>query len=341
MSLRTLNDIFLTLADSRRPRVMMHREAIEWVSISADELYRNVVGVARAFEGWGIGKGDRVAILSENRPEWTVTDFACLAIGAVVVPIYATLTDGQTASLLRDAGVRAIAVSNQHQLDKVLCVREQTFLERILVMDHVESAQAYPIRRLMLQGPQQRDAEFDSRARSIGPEDLAIIIYTSGTTGDSKGVMLTHGNMASNIECSLSEFGVGVGETSISFLPLSHVTARHVDFAMLYHGVTLAYCSSMEVLPKALNELHPTVFVAVPRFYEKVYMQVVQKTRAFPKRAIYDWAIRVGKKHENEVLAGRTPTSLAWRLANRLVYSQVRAGLGGKVELFISGGAAL
>ena len=320
---------------------MMHREAIEWVSISAEELYRNVVGVARALENWGIGKGDRVAILSENRPEWTITDFACLAIGAVVVPIYSTLTDRQTANLLRDAGVRAIAVSTKQQLDKVLSVREQTFLERILVMDHVESAQAYPIHRLMLQGPQQRDADFDMRARSIGPEDLATIIYTSGTTGDSKGVMLTHANMASNIECSLFEFGVGEGETSISFLPLSHVTARHVDFAMLYHGVTLAYCSSMEMLPKALNEVHPTVFVAVPRFYEKVYMQVVQKTRAFPKRAIYEWAMRVGKKHENEVLAGRVPTSFAWRLANRLVYSQVRAGLGGKVELFISGGAPL
>ena len=321
--------------------MMMHREAIEWVSISAEELYRNVVGVARALEGWGIGKGDRVAILSENRPEWTITDFACLAIGAVVVPIYSTLTDRQTANLLRDAGVRAIAVSTKQQLDKVLSVREQTFLERILVMDHVESAQAYPIHRLMLQGPQQRDADFDMRARSIGPEDLATIIYTSGTTGDSKGVMLTHANMASNIECSLFEFGVGEGETSISFLPLSHVTARHVDFAMLYHGVTLAYCSSMEMLPKALNEVHPTVFVAVPRFYEKVYMQVVQKTRAFPKRAIYEWAIGVGKKHENEVLAGRVPRSFAWRLANRLVYSQVRAGLGGKVELFISGGAPL
>ena len=321
--------------------MMMHREAIEWVSISAEELYRNVVGVARALEGWGIGKGDRVAILSENRPEWTITDFACLAIGAVVVPIYSTLTDRQTANLLRDAGVRAIAVSTKQQLDKVLSVREQTFLERILVMDHVESAQAYPIHRLMLQGPQQRDADFDMRARSIGPEDLATIIYTSGTTGDSKGVMLTHANMASNIECSLFEFGVGEGETSISFLPLSHVTARHVDFAMLYHGVTLAYCSSMEMLPKALNEVHPTVFVGVPRFYEKVYMQVVQKTRAFPKRAIYEWAIGVGNKHENEVLAGRVPRSFAWRLANRLVYSQVRAGLGGKVELFISGGAPL
>ena len=321
--------------------MMMHREAIEWVSISAEELYRNVVGVARALEGWGIGKGDRVAILSENRPEWTITDFACLAVGAVVVPIYSTLTDRQTANLLRDAGVRAIAVSTKQQLDKVLSVREQTFLERILVMDHVESAQAYPIHRLMLQGPQQRDADFDMRARSIGPEDLATIIYTSGTTGDSKGVMLTHANMASNIECSLFEFGVGEGETSISFLPLSHVTARHVDFAMLYHGVTLAYCSSMEMLPKALNEVHPTVFVGVPRFYEKVYMQVVQKTRAFPKRAIYEWAMRVGKKHENEVLAGRVPRSFAWRLANRLVYSQVRAGLGGKVELFISGGAPL
>ena len=208
---------------------MMHREAIEWVSISAEELYRNVVGVARALENWGIGKGDRVAILSENRPEWTITDFACLAIGAVVVPIYSTLTDRQTANLLRDAGVRAIAVSTKQQLDKVLSVREQTFLERILVMDHVESAQAYPIHRLMLQGPQQRDADFDMRARSIGPEDLATIIYTSGTTGDSKGVMLTHANMASNIECSLFEFGVGEGETSISFLPLSHVTARHAD----------------------------------------------------------------------------------------------------------------
>ena len=124
---------------------MMHREAIEWVSISAEELYRNVVGVARALEEWGIGKGDRVAILSENSPEWTITDFACLAIGAVVVPIYATLTDRQTANLLRDAGVRAIAVSTKQQLDKVLSIREQTFLERIIVMDHVESAQAYPI----------------------------------------------------------------------------------------------------------------------------------------------------------------------------------------------------
>src|SRR4030095_5428459 len=195
--------------------------------------------------------------------------------------IFSTLRGGQTADLLRDAGVRAIAVSTQTQLDKVLGIRDQTFLERIIVMDHLESAHAYPMSRLMLQGPQQRSEEFEPHARSIRPDDLATIIYTSGTTGESKGVMLTHGNMASNIVCSLGEFGVGEGEISLSFLPLSHVTARHVDFAMLYHGVTLAYCPPLERVQQALTEIRPTVFVAVPRFYEKVYGQVVQKTREF------------------------------------------------------------
>lgn len=341
MSLRTLNDIFLKLADRQGATVMKHREAIDWVSISTEELYRKVLGVAQALEQWGIGKGDRVAILSENRPEWTITDFACLAIGAVVVPIYATLTDRQTAALLNDAGVRAIAVSTQLQLDKVLSIRDQTFVEKIMVMDHVETAHAVPMGRLMNQGPAARVPEFEERARSIRPDDLATIIYTSGTTGTSKGVMLTHGNMASNIACSLLGFGIGEGEVSISFLPLSHVTARHVDFAMLYHGVTLAYCSHLEKLPQALAEIRPSIFVAVPRVYEKIYLQVLQKTKELPASAIYQWAIRVGKKYEPQILKGEIPEARSWRLANKLVYSQVRAGIGGNVKLFISGGAPL
>jgi len=170
---------------------------------------------------------------------------------------------------------------------------------------------------------------------------LATIIYTSGTTGIPKGVMLTHGNMASNIFCSLQGFGVGPGEISISFLPLSHVTARHVDFAMLYHGVTLAYLPLVHQLPQALLEVHPTIFVAVPRVYEKIHAQVDQKAKGFPKEWIYRWALAVGRTHRSEILAAQTPESLIWKLANRVVYSQVRAGMGGRAEVFISGGAPL
>ena len=153
--------------------------------------------------------------------------------------------------------------------------------------------------------------------------------------------MLTHGNIASNIQCSLLGFNMRPGLISISFLPLCHITARHVDFAMLYHGVTLAYCPFIERLPEALKEIRPQVFVAVPRVYEKIYAQAEQKAKGFPKRAIFDWALSVGKEHKPEILAGKTPTSSAWKLANKLVFSKIREGMGGKVETFISGGAPL
>ena len=341
MSLNTVNDVFFTIVESQSSRVMLHRQAINWVPISSQELYRNVVGIARQLEVWGIRKGDRVAILSENRPEWSTVDFACLMLGAVVVPIYSTLTDQQTAYLLNDSGTRIIFLSSKEQLQKVLAIKDQTALERVVVMDAVETAHAFHIHAIINAGPTERDATFDSRARAIGTDDLATIIYTSGTTGTPKGVMLTHGNLASNIACSLQGFDVGVGQTSLSFLPLSHVTARHVDLAMMYHGVTLAYCPFIEQLPQALREVKPTVFVGVPRVYEKVYNSVVQKTRKFPKSAIYRWSLRVGRRHKQQVLAGETPASRSWRLADRLVFSQVRAGMGGQVQLYISGGAPL
>jgi long-chain acyl-CoA synthetase len=153
--------------------------------------------------------------------------------------------------------------------------------------------------------------------------------------------MLSHGNLASNIACSLQGFDVRPGDLMISFLPLSHVTARHVDFAMLYHGVTLAYCSAIDQLPRALQEVKPTIFVAVPRVYEKIYSQVEQKTKSFPKSAIYRWALSVGRRQRGETLAGRIPSRLPWRIADRLVFSQVRAGVGGRVRIYISGGAPL
>src|SRR5271169_1332009 len=344
MSLKTLNDILLAVCKNRRDRVMLQRGAMGWVPISSAEIYRGVVGVARALASWGIGKGDRVAILSENRPEWTITDFAALALGAVTVPVYSTQTPEQTAFLLNDSGARVIAVSTKNQLEKVLTIQRHTPVERILVMDAVETAHAVHMQGLMLQGPTDFDPEFDARARSIAPDDLATIIYTSGTTGTPKGAMLTHGNMASNAACSMEAFGFGTKEeVSVSFLPLSHVTARHVDFALLYRGVVLAYCPDIAKLAQTLKEVQPNIFVGVPRVYEKIRQQVIAKSAGFPKSAVYRWALSVGRAHRADTLAGTRPQALSWKMkiADRLVFSRVRAGMGGKAEEFISGGAPL
>ena len=341
MTLRTLNDIFFAVVDRNQTCVVLQHQAGRWEAVSSREFYRDVVAVARCLKEWGLGKGDRVAILSENRLEWAVTDFACQLLGAVVVPIYSTLTAEQTGHILADSGAQVAVVSTENQLSKVLAAESFAPLKKIVVMDPVETAQAVCMQHIMRQGPDGRDGELEECGRRVAPDDLATIIYTSGTTGNSKGVMLTHGNMASNIACSLQGFEMNPGDVSVSFLPLSHVTARHVDMALLYHGVTLAYCPFIEHLPQALLEVRPTVFVAVPRVYEKVYVQVTQRAKKFPKSAIYGWAMTVGQAHRPEILAGKTPKSLAWRLANKLVFSQVRAGLGGRARIFISGGAPL
>jgi long-chain acyl-CoA synthetase len=346
MSLATLNDVFFAAAERNLDRAMLHRKEGKWLPISSSDFRRNVARTAHALQEWGIHRGDRIAILSENRPEWSVADFAILLLGAVTVPVYATLTPEQTAYTLRDSGASAIFVSTEQQLRKVQEILPQTQIQKIVVMDHAQiptdlAASCVLMDRFTTQGPLTLDAETESLARSIQPDDLATIIYTSGTTGTSKGAMLTHGNMASNINFSLLGFDMRPGQTSVSFLPLSHVTARHVDFTMLYHGVTLAYCPFMENLPETLLEVRPTICVSVPRVYEKIYARTEMTARGFPKRAIYRWALSVGRAHKPEILAGETPTSPSWKLANRLVFSKIRAGMGGKVETFISGGAPL
>src|SRR5579859_5548697 len=176
MSLQTLNDILLAVSASRRPRVMLQKGALGWAPISSAEVYRSVVGVARALESWGIGKGDRIAILSENRPEWTITDFAALSLGAVTVPIYSTQTADQTAFVLNDSGTRVIAVSSKSQLEKVLNIQSHTKVERIIVMDAVETAHAVHIQDLIRQGPAEADAAFDAQSQTVAPNDLATII---------------------------------------------------------------------------------------------------------------------------------------------------------------------
>ncbi len=342
MTLSTLNEIFFSIADRNQSCVMKYQVSEQWTAISPADFYRDVVGVSRALQDWGIAKGDRVAILSENRPEWTMADFACLLIGAVVVPIYSTLTDDQTAYILQNAGVRAVFVSSNKQLQKVLDKRDSTPVERIVVMDDGESDVAVSMAQLRKNGSKQRDAAFDKFALSAAaPNDLATIIYTSGTTGIPKGAILTHDNIASNISCSLNGFDISSADTSISFLPLSHITARHLDLALLYRGATLAYVPFIEQLPKALLEVCPTLVVAVPRVYEKVFAKADLGAKAFPKNLIYRWALATGRAHQKEILAGKQPASLNWTLANSLLYKRVRAGFGGHARCFISGGAPL
>jgi long-chain acyl-CoA synthetase len=374
MSLATLNDIFFAAVERKLERAMLHRVGSAWLPLSSQEFGRSTILTAQVLQEWGIGRGDRVAILSENRPEWPITDMASLLLGAVTVPLYTTLTAEQTAFALNDSGCRVIFVSSDIHLRKVLSIAAQTKLEKVVVMDRIEldrveltgresgsTASVVVMDTLAGRGASETDAQLgtatgtqsetkiesefekklEAQARAVGPDDLATIVYTSGTTGASKGAMLTHGNIASNISCSLLGFDIQPGQISISFLPLCHITARHVDFSMIYHGVTLAYVPFMEQLPAALLEVQPTTFVAVPRVYEKIYAQAERKAGRFARRAMFDWALSVGVENKAEILAGRTPTSRAWKLANKLVFSKIREGMGGHVRTFISGGAPL
>ena len=178
-------------------------------------------------------------------------------------------------------------------------------------------------------------------AKSIAPDELATIVYTSGTTGIPKGVMLTHANLVSNLFYAADYFNLAPGQISLSYLPLSHVTARHLDYVLFSCGVTIAYCPAVTLVPQYLSEVRPTIFVGVPRVFEKLRNRVLQNTAAGIKRRIYEWALAVGGLHRDEILAGKRPTSLRWKLADTLLYSKIRHAMGGRTRVLVSGGAAL
>jgi long-chain acyl-CoA synthetase len=342
MNIRTVNEVFYSVVEKDLDRVMMSKRDGKWIPLSSREFYRRVAAVAHALESWGLIRGDRVAILSENRPEWAIADFATMLMGAATVPIYATLTPEQTVYLLRDSGARFIFVSNRTQLQKILAIKDQCAVEKIVLMDAADEAGVVPMESLLQGAPEGRDQALDDRALAIGPDEVATVMYTSGTTGRPKGAMLTQGNLASNLVHSLDLYDFKKGQVSISFLPLSHVTARHVDYAMFWHGVTIAYCPVIEQLLATLAEVKPHFFVAVPRVYEKIQSNVQSKApTAGMKRRLYQWALRVGQEHKDKVLAGKRPASLRWLLADRLVFSKIKGALGGRVEIYISGGAPL
>ncbi len=342
MNIRTLNDVFFTLVERNDPRAAITRKNGEWTPISSSDFYQQVVATARQLQEWGVGKGDRVALLSENRPEWAIADFACLMLGAVDVPVYATLTAEQSLFLFQHSEARIVFVSTRQQYDKIVAIRSETKIERIVVMDDVPDVPDAVLMSSFMRNPvEQPDYQIEEIAKSIEPDDLATLIYTSGTTGTPKGVMLTHGNIAANLSVSLVPFDVGPDDLCVSFLPLSHITARHLDYALYFRGVKVAYCPLFDDLPRTLQEVKPTLFVAVPRVYEKIHNAVKHKASSGIKHKIYQWAMAVGRSHRAASLRGETPTSLKWKLANKLIFSKVREGMGGRARIFVSGGAPL
>ena len=346
-SLTTINDLFRRVAAAANPRAVLWQDEFgQWQPISSDQIYQRARALAEAFLGWGAQKGDRIALISENRWEWAVTDFATLAIGAVDVPIYPTLTGEQVAALVRDAGCRIAVVSTRQQFDKLNAVRGQTQLERILIMDSAAPPEGAIAFSELLAGADDRGSEhdpvFDALVRAVEPKDLATLIYTSGTTGEPKGVALTHANMAANQNYAPVDFNFTPADALISFLPLSHVTARALDYIMYTFGVQVAYCSQFDKLPQAMREIRPTVFVGVPRVFEKIRQEVERRAALSPvKKRLLAWAVGVGASHRDTVYDGRRPSSPLWKLADKLVYSKVREAFGGRVRIFVPGGAPL
>ncbi len=342
----TINDLFLHLSSAANPRAVLWQDPFgQWQPISSDQMYQRVRGLSRALLSWGARKGDRIALIGENRWEWAVSDFAILAIGAADVPIYPTLTGEQVAALLRDADCRIAIASTRQQFDKLNSVREQTNLERIVMMDSPAPEGAIAMSEILADADaegSEHDPVFDALVRSVGPGDLATLIYTSGTTGEPKGVALTHGNIASNQNVAGVDFHFDSNDACISFLPLSHVTARALDYVMYNYGAQIAYCSQFDKLPQAMKEVRPTVIVGVPRVFEKIRQAVEEKSSESPiKKRILAWALRIGSHSSATVYAGRKPTSFFWKVANKLAYSKVRDAFGGRVRIFVSGGAPL
>ena len=345
-SLSTINDLFARIAAAANPRaVLWQDEFSQWHPISSDQMYQRVRALATAFLRFGAQKGDRIALISENRWEWAVTDFAALAIGAADVPLYPTLTGEQIAEQVRDADCRIAVVSTRQQFDKLQSVRSQTQLQFIIMMDLPAPDGAIAMSELLAGADAlgaQRDPVFDALLRSVEPGDLATLIYTSGTTGEPKGVALTHRNFAANQNFVAVDFGFNSSDACISFLPLSHVTARALDYVMYNHGAQVAYCTQFDKLPQAMREIRPTVIVGVPRVFEKIRQAVMQKAGQSPvKKRLLAWAIRQGERFADTVYDGRQPGSLIWKLSNKLVYSKVQEAFGGRVRIFVSGGAPL
>lgn len=346
----TLVQLFFDATDQyRREDALLVKEGESWRAISHDEVERRVRHLALALGVLGVDRGDRVAIVSENRPEWAISDYAALCHGALLVPIYQTLLPNQIAYILQDSGARLLFVSTREQLDKVLAVWDTVpSLEHVIVFDDVaterEGVLTLEAALELGEAAESRGAAegFRERALEAAPDDVATVLYTSGTTGQPKGVMLTHQNIFSNVQAVYRVLDFSKADTSLSFLPLSHILQRMVDFALFGRGVSIAYVSSLDQVAAAMSEVRPTVVVSTPRVYEKLYSRILSATGV--KRRLVLWSRRVALEWADRVLAGERPSlglRLRHRVADRLVFSKVRAAIGGRLRFFVSGAAPL
>ncbi|MGE0640380.1 MAG: long-chain fatty acid--CoA ligase [Thermoanaerobaculia bacterium] len=347
--IRTLAELFLATAKQARAACLMHKVDGRYVAISTETLTAAVCSLARALEAAGIRKGDRVALMAENGPHWPTVDFAVQLLGAVLVPIYPTLLPEGVAYIVRDSGARLLFVQGPDRLVGLRAVLpEMPGLERMIALDETAEAGATTLERFLagsdaaVDSPEGRLAWIEERCREVRADDLATLIYTSGTTGDPKGVMLTHANLVSNVTTSARILGAEGDFVALSFLPLSHSFERTVDYTYFLQGMTIAYAESVQTVAQNLLEVRPHVFVAVPRVYEKVMARVVETATAGGglRSRLFRWALRVGRQSVPERLAGRPP-GLRLRWADRLVFSRIRARLGGRFVFALSGGAPL
>jgi long-chain acyl-CoA synthetase len=353
MEPRTLCEMFFRSVDTfqKKAHLRVKRDG-EWRDISSAQFLRTVEELSMGLRGLGLERGDRVAILSENRPEWAYADLATLCAGALDAPIYPSLTPAQVLYILNDSGAKVIFVSNAAQAAKVAEVRAQaTQLKHVVTMDPINAPDAVSLEAVCAEG--RRALEKDpqavrQRAAEAKPEDVATLIYTSGTTGDPKGVMLTHDNLVSNVVAGAKVFtDWNAEDVTLSFLPLCHVFERMGGhYLILYAGATIAYAESVEKVPQNMMEVRPTLMFSVPRLYEKIYARVHEKVAADPptRQRIFHWAIGVGRETFRHVV-NRTRPGLAQRLkhvvADALVLSKIRERTGGRLKLFVSGGAPL
>ena len=303
----------------------------------------------------GVGAGDRVAIMSESRPEWLLADFAILTLGAVTVPVYSTLTAQQARYIVQDAGARVAIVSTREQLEKLQSVRHQLpSLEAIVVFEAPENTSVSVMRlddviargHARMMGEWGIAREFRDKAREIRPEQLATIIYTSGTTGEPKGVMLSHRNLISNLVAGHSIVPVDHEDVSLSFLPLSHSFERLVSYVYLANGVTVIFAESMETIGRDMTVVRPTVMTGVPRVYEKFMARILERGHALPqpRRTLFDWGVKVAvarARAESMGKKARGILGLEVFIADRLVFSKVRDSVGGRLKCLVSGSAPL
>lgn len=338
MEIRTLAELFWKGCEIRRPDRFLVNDGAGYRPVSTDEYRQMVARFAAGLHDLGVRPGDRVALIAYNSLTWSATDYAVLALGAVLVPLYTTLPARAVEYILNDSGAVAVIVENEEQLAKIRSIRVPS-------LRHVIAIRGDAKKWSEVSGGLSEE-ELRARASQIRPDQMATLIYTSGTTGVPKGVMLSHHNLVSNIQSSSVYLDMRDDDIVLSFLPLSHVFERIVDYVTFRVGATIAYATSMDDVAKNMLEVRPTIVAGVPRFYEKIYARLMEAVRQMPpkRQKMFQWAVEVGREYSRTWLQGEPiPLSLAFKysMADFLVLRKIRARTGGRIRYFVSGGAAL